>query len=335
MAEETISARTATDVLVHLVEQRLSELELQESPTQLYEPIRYVFAGGGKRLRPVLVLLSAEIFGGRAARERALPAALAVEIFHNFTLVHDDIMDKATTRRGRSTVHTKWDIPTAILCGDLMMGMAYQQLVLTSTTAKRSTREAVFIFQAMVERLCQGQMLDMVFEGEENVTVKDYEEMIDAKTGALIQACLELGGYVGGADGAQRDVLRQIGKATGRAFQIQDDLLDLTADHAKWGKVVGGDLLEGKKTFLLLTALESANEENKAFFQSIVENGGLDESKIEDARSRMMQLGVLEKTKAEVRKQSEKALSLIKTLPESSATENLVALVQSLISRVR
>lgn len=318
--------------IVGWVEEQLAQLELPGSPEKLYEPIRYVLSGGGKRLRPALVLLAAEAFGGVQARKNAMPAALAVEIFHNFTLVHDDIMDHADTRRGRATVHLKWDEPTAILSGDLMMGMAYEQLARIESA---DTAQLIRIFHRMVEKLCEGQTLDMVFESEADVSVDAYIGMIDAKTGALIEAALDLGATIGGADETQRATLREAGQEIGRAFQIQDDLLDLTADHAKWGKVIGGDLMEGKKAYLLLTALETATDDDLAFFSAIVENEGLEPSQVDDARNRMASIGVLDRAAHAVKHHLDNALGLLAHMPENTASTALEDLVRTLMGRER
>ncbi len=235
------------------VEAGLAALFPQAAPAALYEPARYVLAGGGKRLRPVLLLLAARACGASTAD--ALPAALAVEVFHNFTLVHDDIMDGADTRRARPTVHRRWNEPVAILSGDLMLGEAYRLL---AQTPRGDLRGLLACFSTMVEKLCEGQTLDMDFETRADVSVEAYQDMIARKTGALVEACLELGGRIGGADGETLEALRSIGYHIGQAFQMQDDLLDLVADDAAWGKPIGGDLVEGKKTFLLLRAIERA-----------------------------------------------------------------------------
>ena len=186
--------------LIEEVNDALAGLDLPSEPEGLYAPVRYVLAGGGKRIRPVLVLLAAEAFGGDADRRRAMPAALGVEVFHNFTLVHDDIMDHSDTRRGRDTVHVRWDEPTAILAGDLMMGLAARLVVGTDGADARRLAEAHY---RMVGLLCEGQTLDMGFETRDDVTVDAYLGMIDRKTGALLEHALELGAVVGGASDAE------------------------------------------------------------------------------------------------------------------------------------
>ena len=238
------------------IDQALLEVVSGREPALLYDPIAYVVEGGGKRVRPTLLLLVAEAYG--CSVDRALPAALAVEVFHNFTLVHDDIMDEADERRGRPTVHVKWDVGTAILVGDMMMGLSYDLL----GQVEGGDADALYdVYHPMVEQLCSGQALDAHFEDQSQVSVEAYVEMIDGKTAALLSAAFELGALVGGAPPAAQRDLRSAGQLVGRAFQIQDDLLDLTADGDDWGKAVGGDLVTGKKTFLTLRALERAEVE--------------------------------------------------------------------------
>ncbi|HYE96105.1 MAG TPA: polyprenyl synthetase family protein [Rubricoccaceae bacterium] len=318
--------------LVGQVEAGLVALALPDAPEPLYAPVRYVLESGGKRLRPVLLLLGAEAYGGESALKRAMPAALAVEVFHAFTLVHDDIMDHAAERRGRPTVHVRWDEPTAILVGDLLMALAYDLLAKVETD---HLREVLRSFHQMVLRLCEGQALDKAFEQRTDVSVPDYLDMIERKTGALVEAALEIGGWVGGADAAGRAALRRFGQALGRAFQIQDDLLDLTAEDAGWGKTVGGDLVEGKKTFLLLRALERSAGEEHTWFARIPSAGGLPAEEVPEARVRMEGLGVLAEARDTVRAQSNEALAALAVLPPSSAREALGWLTRQLVGRAR
>lgn len=226
------------------VDSGLSGLAQDCSPGELYDSVRYVLSGGGKRLRPLLLLLSADVFG--ADLQEARPLALAVELLHNFSLVHDDIMDHANTRRGRETVHMLWDTNTAILCGDVLLALAIESV---SQTGSDKTAQLVQVFGAVLRELCEGQALDTAIETRQDLKTSDYLRMIDAKTGALLSGSLEMGGIFGGADSHARMALSTAGKSIGRAFQILDDLLDLVADSQHWGKVQGGDLIEGKRTF--------------------------------------------------------------------------------------
>jgi geranylgeranyl diphosphate synthase type II len=311
------------------VEESLGTLVSATQPVELYEPARYVLAGGGKRLRPVLLLLAAEAFDVEV--NRAMPAALAVEVFHNFTLVHDDVMDHASTRRGRPTVHTAWDESTAILSGDLLMGLSYDLLAQSQTDG---LADLMSVFNRMVVALCEGQAYDKQFESQPDVELTAYFDMIDRKTAALLQAALELGGVLGGADRNQRQTLRSIGKELGRAFQIQDDLLDLVADDARWGKSIGGDLVEGKKTYLLLHALERAEGDMRAWFQRVVAEGGLPQARVDEARARMERLGVLDAARRAVDAHSRAAQEQIALLPSGAAVDTLLWLVERLRARL-
>lgn len=310
------------------VDEALQAIELPREPQQLYDPVRYVIAGDGKRVRPILTLLAAEGLG--AGADEAMPAAVAVELFHAFTLVHDDIMDEAPTRRGRPAVHVRWDTPTAILAGDFLHGLAYDQLVRCPATARD---DLVRRFHAMVARLCEGQMLDMVFEERSVVEVDAYLDMIDRKTGALIELALELGGVVANAGEEVIERLARVGHLIGRAFQVQDDLLDVVATDASWGKVPGGDLIEAKKAYPLLRALERAEGEQQAWFLRIVEEGGLDPDEVPEARKRLEHLGVLNDARALVRELSEAALRELRTLPQNDAIRALEKLIEDLAAR--
>jgi geranylgeranyl diphosphate synthase type II len=316
------AARPAAHVerLRKRVDEALADLELRDEPALLYEPVRYVLRGGGKRLRPILLLLVAEAF--EAEPEDALPVALAVEVFHNFTLVHDDVMDGADQRRGRPAVHRRWDTGTALLTGDLLLARAYDLLAEAGETTGADLAPLMRPFRRMARRLCEGQALDKTFETREAVSVEAYLDMIDGKTGALLGAAFELGGRCGGASPERAEALREAGAALGRAFQIQDDLLDLTADSERWGKPVGGDLREGKKTFLLLRARERVSEDDvsgdaRALFERAAADG-LAPDEIDDARRHMDQLGVLGDARRAVARHTDAATArLRRALPGS------------------
>ncbi len=317
------------DRLRSLVDEALGTLVPAQEPAGLYEPVRYVLAGQGKRLRPVLLLLGAEAFGVGA--RRALPAAVAVEVFHNFTLVHDDIMDDAPARRGRPTVHEKWDEDTAILCGDYLLALSYDLLARVATD---QLPRLLRVYSEMVARLCEGQTLDKAFETRHDVTVADYLHMIDCKTGALLQASLELGGLVGEASEAHLATLRAIGKEVGRAFQIQDDLLDLVAEDTRWGKPIGGDLIAGKKTLLLLAVLERTQDAEHDWFANILYNGGLPAGEVPRARAHMDDLGVLDDARQAVLRHTTAALDHLGALPQGAAVDTLGWLLQRMQARM-
>ena len=310
------------------VSDALADLVVNREPAVLYDPVRYVLAGDGKRLRPVLLLLTAEMFA--VARERALPVAMAVEVSHNFALVHDDIMDNAESRRGRPTVHVVWDTDTALLCGDMLMCISYDLIGQASPARGPCLMQT---FSAMVAKLCEGQAMDKDFEQRPDVTTRKYLDMIDRKTGALLAASLEMGGILGEATSDQLSVLRDVGIETGRAFQIRDDYLDLVADDARWGKAIGGDLMEGKKTFLLLEALDRATGADRAFFARIHHGAGLAAGDIDEARQRMDALGVLAAARERVACHSEAAVRSLGALPKGAASQSLHWVIQEMAAR--
>ena len=332
-----MSTSPATEHTAVLIEARRGEVEialaslpLPNEPALLYDPVRYVLSGGGKRLRPVLLLLTAESFGVSA--QKAMPAALAVEVFHNFTLVHDDIMDRAEERRGKKTVHIKWDVGTALLSGDYMVALSYDLLTRLDTPHLPAIMDS---YHQMVRLLCEGQALDKSFELHRDVSVDEYLQMIDCKTGALIAAVFQIGGWLGGAEEADIKSLNLLGKLVGRAFQIQDDLLDLTAEDPGWGKKIGGDLIEGKKAYLLLRSLETISGPDRSLFVRIVDEKGLSAEYIPEARRLMEKHGILEDARQVVVKYTAEALDKTLALPASQATEAIQWLILRLQERVR
>ncbi|WKV12531.1 polyprenyl synthetase family protein [Marivirga harenae] len=227
-------------------------------PQELYEPIRYIMALGGKRMRPLLSLLAYQLYQDEI--EKVIPASLAVEIFHNFTLMHDDIMDKAPLRRGQDTVHKKWNEPVAILSGDVMLVKAYQQFIQYVPNEKLT--EVLEKFNQCAIEVCEGQQIDMNFEDQEQVHEDEYLEMIRLKTAVLLGFSLEFGGIFAMDNEADHALLYQMGVNAGIGFQLMDDLLDVYADQEKFGKQVGGDIIANKKTYLLIKAKELASGEN-------------------------------------------------------------------------
>jgi geranylgeranyl diphosphate synthase type II len=238
-----------------LFDEYIKKNYFKQQPGELYEPVNYILQLGGKRLRPALVLMGCQLFD--AALESALPAAYAVEIFHNFSLIHDDIMDAAPLRRGKPTVHHRFGINAGILSGDVMLIYAYEFLV--QVQQSDLTRDLVQIFNRFAIEVCEGQQLDMNFEKQTDVTIPDYLRMIELKTAALIGGALELGARIGGATQAEAAHLAAFGRNAGIAFQLQDDLLDTFGDPAKVGKKPGGDIVQNKKTYLILQALQLAD----------------------------------------------------------------------------
>jgi len=264
----------SVDHLQKLVEKEIanrSDELLKHSPVELYEPIHYSLEMGGKRLRPVLVLLACNLFSDEV--EQALPAAIAIEVFHNFTLLHDDIMDKAAVRRNRPTVHIKFSENSAILSGDAMAFQSYKYLVET-----RSPRlvDAISLFTQTAIEVCEGQQFDMDFETRLEVSAVEYLEMIRLKTAVLLAASLKAGALLGNADEEVTSLLYDFGIKLGLAFQLQDDLLDTFGNQDTFGKKIGGDILANKKTYLLIKALENATPEQKRNLMSWLEKKEFD-----------------------------------------------------------
>ncbi len=247
------------------VDQQLAQALRKPEPISLYEPMRYTFQAGGKRLRPLLVLLACEAVGGKL--RHAMDAAVAVELLHNFTLIHDDVMDQDEIRRGKPTVHRKWDTDVAILAGDGLVALSYEYLLRTKYSPIDQLGR--LFSQALLE-VCEGQALDKEFETRSSVTITEYLYMIEKKTAALLALCCELGGYIGG--GSQKVVasLQQFGYNLGIAFQIQDDLLDIMVDEQQLGKTWGSDIKRKKKTMLLIHAQKYATPEDRATIAAII-----------------------------------------------------------------
>lgn len=240
------------------IEAEIKKQAFGRQPKSLYEPIRYIMALGGKRLRPLLTVLSYSLY--KKDTDSIIKYATAVEAFHNFTLLHDDIMDKAPLRRGKPTVHEKWNVNTAILSGDVMLVKVYDMFL---DLEEAKLKEVLRIFNQCAAEVCEGQQWDMEFELKSKVTEAQYIEMIRLKTAVLLGFALELGALLAGASADDRNSLREFGTNIGIGFQLKDDLLDVYADQKKFGKQVGGDIIANKKTFLLIKALEKAKGKDK------------------------------------------------------------------------
>lgn len=273
------------------LEKEIENLDFPLTPKNLYDPLRYFMTLGGKRMRPMLTLMSAELFGN--SKESALPAALAVEIFHNFSLIHDDLMDKAPLRRNKPTVHTKWNDHIAILSGDVLLVKAYQEICKLDPAA---LPEILTVFNKTAIEVCEGQQMDMDFETLNDVSSSEYIEMIRLKTSVLLACALEMGGIIAKASIEDRRLMYEFGQHLGIAFQIQDDFLDVYGDAGKFGKQVGGDILSDKKTFLLLRAFELANQEQKEKFIALRTNEIADD-KIQQTKQLYDDLNIVLETK--------------------------------------
>ena len=310
------------------VERYLRGYITEHKPQTLYNPAKYVLVAGGKRIRPVITLLACEAVGGEA--NNALHAGAGIEILHNFTLVHDDIMDHAETRRGRLTVHKKWDENVAILSGDALLAFAYRALLRTKSTR---IQEISKIFTEGVVTICEGQTLDKEFETRHRVHVNEYLMMIEKKTGKLVSIAAQVGALIGNAAVSDLEALRRYGEYVGRAFQIQDDLLDIIADEKEFGKTIGGDLVEGKKTFLLLEALRRAKGEQKKMLQRIFTNGGVPRKQVAAFRLIYEETGAIDSAKKRIENDITEAKNQLSTLPASAARETLRWMTDKLLNR--
>lgn len=310
------------------IEKAIAALDWKREPYGLYEPIEYTLASGGKRLRPRLVLLAAEMFGGK--EEKVLPAALAIEVFHNFTLLHDDVMDKADIRRGRPTVHVRWNDNTAILSGDQMVIEAYT--LLSRVPADRLS-ETLRLFNKMATEICEGQQYDMEFEGREQVSIEEYMQMIRLKTSVLLATALQIGAYIAGANAAQQKALYEYGINIGLAFQIQDDILDVYGDPRTFGKAIGGDICCNKKTYMLLTALQRADDETRAELEQWLQTQDKSDEKIQAVTDIYTRTGAREVCETVMQLHTHEALSQLNALPQNDATEQLRKLAEKLVMR--
>ena len=294
----------STKELQNIIEKRLSEVRFPPRPELLYEPVRYILEDGGKRIRPMLAMLAANLYSD--VIKQASGSALAVEVFHNFTLLHDDIMDKAPVRRSRETVHRKWNENVAILSGDAMVILSYH--LLCRDTLPEHLPQMLAVFNTAAIQVCEGQQYDMDFESFDEVPIDRYIDMIRLKTAALMAAALEMGAIAGGADAVQRKNLYEFGVNLGLAFQIQDDLLDTYGDPATFGKQIGGDIAAGKKTFLYITAANKATAEELA----ILKDGSGDAGE-RFRRTKVLydRLGVKEEAEKSISEYFHKALGIL------------------------
>ncbi|MBR7155153.1 MAG: polyprenyl synthetase family protein [Paludibacteraceae bacterium] len=317
------------------INKAIEQLDWSKEPQGLYEPIAYTLVSGGKRLRPTLALIAAETVVNRGllngdATENVLPAALALEVFHNFTLLHDDVMDRAEVRRGRPTVHVKWNENTAILSGDQMLIEAYKLL---SGVPADKLPQVLKWFNEMATGICEGQQYDVDFEHMSQVTIEDYMKMIELKTSVLLAYAMRISGYIAGADATQQEALYQFGLHIGLAFQIQDDILDVYGDPKTFGKAIGGDICANKKTFLLLMAMETADAEAKAELLQWLMTTDRNEEKIKAVTAIYNRLNVRDAAETVMEEHTALALAQLDKLPQNDATEQLRVLAEKLATR--
>ena len=309
------------------INSQLEKIFKKREPQSLYSPASYILKNGGKRIRPMLLLFSAKVVGGSFAKVKH--AALAVELLHSFSLVHDDIMDNADKRRNLITLHKKYDLNTAILAGDSILSIAYQELL---KDLNNNSKNSIDIFTKALIEVCEGQGYDKDFETLKNVSIKNYNLMIQKKTAALTEMCCHLGAVLGGGDKKQTNSLKLFGRYIGFAFQIRDDLLDITGDENQFGKVSGGDLIEGKKTYLLLKALEVAKGNDKKMLMKLINNKGISTKEVTKYKEIYYRLGILQKANKEIERNTKQALNYLNFL-EDKEKDKLVWLAKFLLNR--
>jgi geranylgeranyl diphosphate synthase type II len=301
----------------NLIESLITKTE----PRDLYDPIRYILSGGGKRLRPVLTLFSCEAFGGNY--KDALYAAAAIELLHNFTLVHDDIMDNADTRRGKITIHKKWDRDTAILAGDHLIALSLNAI---NMTASNNMKKIYDYYINSLSEVCEGQIYDKSFEKDRNVSINDYIMMCRKKTSKLLESCTAIGAVIAGAGDDDIESAVIYAENLGLAFQMQDDLLDIMGEEESFGKKTGGDIREGKKTFLLLKAIELAGDDkDRNVLISVVNKDDVisEDNFVNLVREIYLKYGVIDKAKKIVEDYTAKAVSALSNI-KSEEGKNLL-----------
>lgn len=310
----------------------LAEHTFPLKPRELFEPVNYILQLGGKRLRPVLLLMSYNLF--KENIEPALPIAFAYEIFHNFSLVHDDIMDESELRRGQPTIHQKYDTNTGILSGDVMLVSAYQYLEQVQPTSK--LLPVLSVFNEVARGVCVGQQMDINFETAEEVQIADYLQMIEYKTAVLIAGALKTGAIIGGGSEEDAKHLYEFGKNMGIAFQLQDDILDTFGDATSFGKRIGGDIIQNKKTFLYLKALELANPTQYQFLKEQYRQTVIDEeTKIKEVKKVFKDLNIEELAKVIKRTYHQRAIYHLETIQVSDAKKiYLQRLAEKMLERI-
>jgi geranylgeranyl diphosphate synthase, type II len=289
--------------------QAFTQLHGEKQPAELYIPINYTLSQGGKRMRPLLMLLACDMFGGNI--EEALNPAIGIELFHNFTLLHDDIMDQAPLRRGKETVYKKWNTNVAILAGDTIFAQA--NLFILTSPSRSKTRVARLFNRTAIE-VCEGQQYDMNFETSSSVSIHEYIEMIRLKTAVLLAASLKMGALIAFASEQSAKILYDFGIKLGLAFQLKDDLLDVYGSQEKFGKVSGGDIIECKKTFLYLKALELAGNQAGELRQIYTSSALPNKDKVTAVKEIFSSLGIREITQKEIEKYYQEAVDMLASL---------------------
>lgn len=301
-------------------------------PATLYEPLNYALNSGGKRIRPMMVIFSCETAGG--SFESSANAAVALEMLHNFTLVHDDIMDNADTRRGELTIYKKWDCNVAILAGDQLIGLAYVYLLKTQIP---NISEMTRAFTDGIIEVCEGQSYDKEFEARKDVSISEYMLMISKKTAKMLETSAAVGALIGGAENDFISGVKEFALNIGLAFQIQDDLLDIVADEADFGKKIGGDIIEGKKTYLLLKAFENTKgSAGRKLLEKIINSNGLKNAgakEIEEVRAIYEESGAVACARNEIAEFTDQAMQCLEKLPDNTGRQRLKWLAEMLMNR--
>jgi len=319
---------TFSDALT-IINREIQSIEYPANPSGLYEPIAYLLALKGKKIRPALTLLACNLY--REEVNDAIPTALAWEIFHNFTLMHDDVMDKADLRRGQATVHKKWNENTAILSGDAMLILSYRYLAKSSS---QNLKILLDLFSDTAAKICEGQQIDMEFEKRTFISEEEYIEMIRLKTAVMLGACLQSGAIIGGANESDCQNLYDFGIRLGIAFQIADDWLDVYGNPKLVGKKIGGDILCNKKTFLLVSALEAARGEDKKTLLYWLDNDTQPDEKINAVRQIYDKLSVKDKTQTALQNYYHQAISALQKVSVGAERKMVLKdIVENLIKR--
>ncbi len=313
-----------------IFERYLSSYEWMKTPDRLYKPLKYFMSLGGKRIRPAFTLLGCDLFGGNC--KDALSASMSVELFHNFSLIHDDIMDKARLRRGKSTVHVKYNSNQAILSGDVMLILAYKHL--ENLVDFNKQRSILSIFNQTAQIVCEGQQMDIDFEENLQVTQAEYIEMITKKTAVLLGAALVIGAIIGGADEKNVDLLKKFGIHIGIAFQIKDDLLDVFGSSDKTGKIASGDIYQNKKTLLFIFARNLSNEADRQKLLELYRTTDRSESKIESVVSLFNKYHIREKLEEQINYHLKHAILALQNLDVNDESKSyLNALAFKMVRR--
>ena len=315
--------------LLKAVEVEIKNQHFGSQPKSLYEPIRYIMALGGKRLRPLLALMAYSLY--KKDPKSIVKYATAVEAFHNFTLLHDDIMDNAPLRRGKPTVHEKWNPNTAILSGDVMLVKVYDMFL---SLEGKTLQETLRIFNQCAAEVCEGQQWDMEFETKNKVSESQYIEMIRLKTAVLLGFSLEMGALLANASEEDRNNLREFGTYIGIGFQLKDDLLDVYADKKKFGKQVGGDIIANKKTFLLIKAIEKARGKDKSELEQWLKAKKFTKrKKVKAVTALYDKLGIPQLTEKKIEFYFDKGFEKLKKIQDSPAKAQLIGFTRDLIDR--